>query len=180
MNLLVDLKMVLLNFNFVIIYTINKKLVLLKNYVNYLKDSIFECIFKEYKRLSFIFYFLLLLLLLFSHDIMMESLSLQEENIIKYIRNLFRLKKELNYSAITDIRNSFRLEKESKGIKDRLLRDIKNLFEHEEEEENYYKLVRVSNFESNNYMNTKVMVIEIKHYQLKNILTKLDHIQKTS
>ena len=180
MNLLVDLKMVLLNFNFVIIYTINKKLVLLKNYVNYLKNSIFKCIFKEYKRLSFIFYFLLLLLL-FSHDIM-ESLSLQEENIIKYIRNLFRLKKELNYSAITDITNSFRLEKETKGIKDRLLRDIKNLFEREEEEEeeNYYKLVRVSNFESNNYMNTKVMVIEIKHYQLKNILTKLDHIQKIS
>ena len=26
----------------------------------------------------------------------------------------------------------------------------------------------------------KVMVTEIKHYQLKNILIKLDHIQKTS
>ena len=31
---------------------------------------------------------------------MMESLSLEEENIIKDIRNLFRLKKELNYTAI--------------------------------------------------------------------------------
>ena len=63
----------------------------------------------------------------------MESLSLEEENIIK------------------DIRNRFRLEKETKAIKDRILRDIRNLFEHEEEEK-YYKPVRVSNFWSNNYM----------------------------
>ena len=30
----------------------------------------------------------------------MESSSLEEESIIKYIRNLFRLKQELNYTAI--------------------------------------------------------------------------------
>ena len=53
--------------------------------------------------------------------------------IIKDIRNLLRLKKELNYTAIKDIRNLFRREKETKEIKDRRLRDIKNLFEHEEE-----------------------------------------------
>ena len=62
----------------------------------------------------------------------MESLSLEEENIIK------------------DIRNLFRLEKETKAIKDRILRDIKNLFEHEKEEKYYFKAVRVSNFWSNN------------------------------
>ena len=66
----------------------------------------------------------------------------EEEKIIENIRNLFRLKKELNYTAIKDIRNLFRLEKKTKAIKDRILRDFKNLFEHEEE--NYYKLVRVS------------------------------------
>ena len=49
---------------------------------------------------------------------------------------------ELNYTAIKDIRNLFRQEIETKVIKDRILRDIKNLFEHEEEE-NYYKPVRV-------------------------------------
>ena len=38
----------------------------------------------------------------------MESLSLEEENIIKDIRHLFRLKKELNYTAIKDIKNYFR------------------------------------------------------------------------
>ena len=51
-----------------------------------------------------------------------------------------------------DIRHLFRQEKKTKTIKDRILRDIKNLFEHEKEEENYYKPVRVSNFWSNNYI----------------------------
>ena len=76
----------------------------------------------------------------------------EEENIIKDIRILFRLKTELNYTAIKDIKNIFRLEKETKAIEDRILRDIKNLFEHEKEEENYYKPGRVNNFWSNNYI----------------------------
>ena len=49
MNLLEDLKMSLLNFNFVMIQTIYKILVLIKNHLNYL----FECFFKKYKRLLF-------------------------------------------------------------------------------------------------------------------------------
>ena len=83
---------------------------------------------------------------------MMENQRLEEEKSIKDIRNLFGLKKELNYTAIKDIRNLFRREKETKEIKDRILRDIMNLFEHEKEEENYYKPVRVNNFWSNNYI----------------------------
>ena len=59
--------------------------------------------------------------------------------------------------------------------KDRILRDTKSLFEHKEEE-NYYKQLSVNNFWSNNYLNMEVTVIEIKHSQLKNILTKLKHI----
>ena len=77
----------------------------------------------------------------------MKNSRPEEENIIKGIRNLFRIKKELNFTAFKDIRNLFILEKESKAFK-----DIKNLFEHEEEEENYYKPGRVSNFWSNNYV----------------------------
>ena len=42
----------------------------------------------------------------------METLGLKEENIIKDIRNLFRLKQELNYTAIKDIRKL--LEKKKK------------------------------------------------------------------
>ena len=38
----------------------------------------------------------------------MESLSLKEENIIKDTRNLFRIKKEQNYTAVKDIRHHFR------------------------------------------------------------------------
>ena len=76
----------------------------------------------------------------------MESLSLEEENVIKDIRNLFRIKKKQNYIAIKYIKNLFRQEKKTIAIKDRILRDIKNIFDHEKEEENYYKPVRVSNF----------------------------------
>ena len=53
---------------------------------------------------------------------MMESLSLEEKKIIK------------------DIRNLFRLEKKTKAIKYIIPEDIKNDFEHEEEE-NYCKPV---------------------------------------
>ena len=53
MNLLEDLKMSLLNFNFVMIYIIHKMLVLLKNNMNYHTDSIFEYFFKEYNKLLF-------------------------------------------------------------------------------------------------------------------------------
>ena len=72
---------------------------------------------------------------------MIENSRPQEENIIKDIRSLFRLKKEPNYAAIKDVRNLFRLEKEAKAIKDRILKNIKNLFEHEKEE-NFYKTIR--------------------------------------
>ena len=70
--------------------------------------------------------------------------------MIKDIRNLFRLKKELNYTAIKDIGNRFRQQKETKEIKDRILRDIKNLFQYEKEE-NYSKPVIVSKYWCNNY-----------------------------
>ena len=48
----------------------------------------------------------------------MKNLCPKEENIIKDIINLFRLKGELNYTAIKGLRNLFRLEKGNKGIKD--------------------------------------------------------------
>ena len=51
MDLLKDLRMLLLIFNFVMAYIIHKILVLLKNLLNYLKDNIFECFFKKCNRL---------------------------------------------------------------------------------------------------------------------------------
>ena len=81
----------------------------------------------------------------------MQNLGLEEEKIIRDIRNLLRLKKE------------------TKAIKDRIHKDIKNLFEHEEEGKNCYKLVRVSNFGVTIILNTKVTVIETKRNHLRNI-----------
>ena len=47
---------------------------------------------------------------------MMGNLRPEEENIIKYIINFFRLKKELNYTAIKNI-NMFRLEKKIRPLR---------------------------------------------------------------
>ena len=61
------------------IYIIHKMLVLIKNNLNYLKGSLFEFFFEEYNRLY--------------RHIMMKNLSLEKENMIKDIRNSFRLKR---------------------------------------------------------------------------------------
>ena len=63
-------------------------LLLLKNHLNHLKDSI-----------------------------MMENLILEEEKITKDIRNLFRLKKN-QITKQLQIKNVFRLKKATKAIKD--------------------------------------------------------------
>ena len=84
----------------------------------------------------------------------MESLSFEGGNIIK------------------DIRNIFRLDKETKAIKDKTLKDIKNLFDHEEEE-NYQKPVRVISFWSNTDIEYKS---NRDNRQLKIILIELDYI----
>ena len=55
--------------------------------------------------------------------------KLSEDNITKNIRNLLKLKKQ------------------DKATKRRIIRDIKNLFE--QQEENYYKSVRVQKFWNN-------------------------------
>ena len=40
-----------------------------------------------------------------------------EDNIIKDVRNLFRLEKEIDYTTVKDIRNLFRLRKGNEAIK---------------------------------------------------------------
>ena len=61
-----------LNFSFVTTYIIHKMLVLLRNHLNYLIDSIFKCFFKEYNKLIFF--------KIFSQHIMMENLRPEEKN----------------------------------------------------------------------------------------------------
>ena len=96
--------------------------------------------------------------------------DLKKDNIVKDIRNLFGLQKKVSDTAIKDIRNLFRLKKESEVIKNKVIKDIRNLFEHEEKD--YYE----PNSGVTIILNMKIMVIEVKLYQLENILIKLDHI----
>ena len=81
----------------------------------------------------------------------------KEDNIIEDTINLFRLKIKKNYiyiyiyiyyTKIKDMKNLFRLKKESEAIIGRIIRDMRNLLEPEED---CYKLVRVGNFWINNY-----------------------------
>ena len=67
-----DLKTSLLNFNFVMIYVIDKMLLSLKNHLKYVKDFL-----KEYNILLLFFFFFKKKKKVF-HNITMESLSLEE------------------------------------------------------------------------------------------------------
>ena len=58
------------------------------------------------------------------------------------------------------------MKKENEIIKGKVIRDIRNLVE---QEEDHYKPARTGNFLSKIILNMKVMVIEMKHYQLKNV-----------
>ena len=67
----------------------------------------------------------------------MENPNPEEENIIKDVRNYFRLeklKKETIATTIKYIRNLLRLKKENNAIKDRIRRDIKNAFRQEKKQ----------------------------------------------
>ena len=67
--------------------------------------------------------------------------------------------------------NLFRQGKETKAIKDRKPRDVKNLFEHEEK--SYYKPVRVKKFWSNNYIEYESNSNRNKTLSVKEYLNKV-------
>ena len=67
-----------------------------------------------------------------------------------YKDDKFKTIENIRYTAIKNMRNRFRLKKENKVIKDRVIRYIRNLFQHVEEDD--YNPVRVGNFWSNNYI----------------------------
>ena len=51
----------------------------------------------------------------------------------------WKIEKQFEDNIIKNIRNFFKLKKENTTLKDRIIRDIKTLFE--QQEEDYYKLV---------------------------------------
>ena len=55
----------------------------------------------------------------------------KKDNIIKDVKNLFKLTKEIDDNKIKSIRNLFRLKKENEGINGRLIRYIRDLFDQE-------------------------------------------------
>ena len=59
------------------------------------------------------------------------------------------MKKQSEDKIIKNIRHPFKLKKENEPINGRIIREIKTLFE---QEEDYHKLTRIDNFWTNNYI----------------------------
>ena len=69
----------------------------------------------------------------------------------------------------TKYKKSFQTEKENEAIKNKIIRDFKNLFELENEKQKNQKSVRVSNFWNNVYSDQETMVVELRLHRLNNI-----------
>ena len=80
-------------------------------------------------------------------------------------------KKQSEENMIKSIRNIFKLKKENEAIKDRTIRDIRTLFE-QQEEKHYYKPIRVGNFWNNNYINYKSSGDRNKNLSVKEYLVE--------
>ena len=86
---------------------------------------------------------------------MMKNVSPEEESIIRNIRNLFRL------------------ENIRKGVEDKILGEIKNLFEE------YHKPVRFNNFWNNNYIEYKSNSDKNRALSVEKYLEKITRSKKT-
>ena len=84
-------------------------------------------------------------------------------------------KKELKTKS-KNIRNYSQLQNENEEIKDRIIRDNRNLFQ---QEEDYYKPVKAGNFWSNSYIKYESNGDWNKNLQSKNTLMRLSHTWKT-
>ena len=80
--------------------------------------------------------------------------------------------KKTGDSIIKNIRNRFMLEKENKAIKNRIIKDNRNLFE--QEDKYYYKQVRVGNFWNNNYIEYESKSNIIKNLSIKEYLEEFE------
>ena len=70
-------------------------------------------------------------------------------NYVLRWKKSFKTRKKIDDTTIKGITNLFRLKKENDVIKGRIIRDIRNLFEHIQY---YYEPQRAGNFWSNNYI----------------------------
>ena len=58
---------------------------------------------------------------------MINASEFEKDNIIKVIKNIFRLKIEMDDGTVKSISNLFKKNEENEAIKDRIIRDIKTL-----------------------------------------------------
>ena len=91
---------------------------------------------------------------MFSERMMVNSLDLEKDKkwIITKLNTpglFLNYKKEIDDGTTKSKRNLFKLKTENKVMKDRIIRDITNLFE---QEEDYYIRVRVGTFCNNNFI----------------------------
>ena len=96
-----------------------------------------------------------------------------------------KIRKQSENNKIKDFRNLFRVLKVSEAIKDKIMRDIRTLFE-EEEEENYYKPVRIGTFYGNKYIEhesncdkDKTPSMEEYLHEIKPYLKDINNLKKS-
>ena len=103
----------------------------------------------------------------------------KKNNLIKNVRNLIRLKKQMTPQLrMQEIILDYK-EKMCVAIKGRIIEDIRNLFDNKEED--CYKLVRLGNFGSNKYIEyesngDKINTLLIEQY-LHEIISYLKDIK---
>ena len=81
-------------------------------------------------------------------------------------------KKQSEVNIIKNIRNLFKLKKENNTIKDRIIRDIRTLFE-QQEEKDCYKWTRVGNIRNKNSIKYKISSDRNKNLSVKEYLDKV-------
>ena len=61
----------------------------------------------------------------------------KKDNIIKDVKNLFRLQNEIDDNTTKNVINRFRLKREHESIKNKMIRYITSIFEMENEEKDF-------------------------------------------
>ena len=79
-------------------------------------------------------------------------------------------KKQTGENIVKSIRNLFKIKKDYEEIKDSIIKHIRTLFE---QEEKYYKPIRVGNFWNNNYIEYESSGDRNKNPSVKEYLDKI-------
>ena len=84
------------------------------------------------------------------------------------------VKRNNQKKAIQSIRNLFKIKNENKAIQYRIIRDIRTLFE-QQEENDFYKRIRAGSFWNKNSVKCQSSGDRNKNLSVKEYLDKLNH-----